>query len=124
MRSSSKRTGASGFRGAAAASTADSRAVGFGGEFGHPTAGRQGAERRVECVLLIGLPPPERRPSFLRRDGRVAKSDNPPGHFQLEPCRLPDADWLREKYSPSCEGGFDSHIRLSASSRSSALSTM
>ena len=46
------------------------------------------------------------------------------GPFQLEPCRLPDADWLREKYSLNCEGGFDSHIRLSAPSRSSALSTM
>ena len=36
------------------ASTADSRIVGFGGAFGHPAAGRQRAERRVKCVMLIG----------------------------------------------------------------------
>ena len=35
------------------ASTADSRIVGLGGAFGHPAAGRQRAERRVKCVLLI-----------------------------------------------------------------------
>ena len=37
------------------ASNADSRIVGYGGALDHPAVGRQGAERRVECVLLIGL---------------------------------------------------------------------
>ena len=30
------------------------RIVGFGGAFGRPAAGRQRAERRVRCVILIG----------------------------------------------------------------------
>ena len=40
------------------ASTADSPIVGFDGAFGHPAAGRQRAERRVKCVLLIDSWPP------------------------------------------------------------------
>ena len=34
-----------------------SRIAGFGGAFGHPAAGRQRAERRVKCVILIGHRP-------------------------------------------------------------------
>ena len=72
------------------ASTADSRIVGFGGAFGHPAAGRQSTERRVECVLLIGrgLPwfgsGPDRPPSWPRKalrgpgDRRVLQGDKIP----------------------------------------------
>ena len=38
-------------------STADSRIVGFGGAFGHPAAGRQRAERRAKCIILIAYRP-------------------------------------------------------------------